>query len=285
MIRTRSRWLASVWRCARRAAAATMTTTTRAPTPRCGGDRAHRRPPTAPTTEAPAATAAPPDGRAGRTEARGDHRRPGAADDQDRVRLARPVGVPRRSTERSASAIRRSRCSPCSTGCSQQRRPADERRRRRVRPGRLDCLDDEAQAGRLPAVRHRGRGLRRARRARLHQRRRVRGDPLQHAGDRHRPGAGGDLDAAAPDLFTVKPDETTIATSFAAWALGHGSLDGKKIGIYWERHDAAVDAMKQVLTDDGVRSSPRSSPAVRASVGTSRTPSPPRSSRPTVSTW
>src|SRR3954447_6401208 len=59
---------------------------------------------------------------------------------------------------------------------------------------------------------------------------------------------------AGPDFFTVKPDETTIATSFAAWALANGYLDGKKVGIYWETTSKpAVDAMKQALTDGGVQ--------------------------------
>jgi Periplasmic binding protein len=58
---------------------------------------------------------------------------------------------------------------------------------------------------------------------------------------------------AGPNFFTVKPDETTLTTSFAAWALANGYLDGKKVGIYWETAaKPAVDAMKQVLTDGGI---------------------------------
>ena len=58
---------------------------------------------------------------------------------------------------------------------------------------------------------------------------------------------------AGPDFFTVKPDETTITTSFAEWALANGYLEGKKVGIYWDTSaKPAVDAMKQVLTDGGV---------------------------------
>ena len=58
---------------------------------------------------------------------------------------------------------------------------------------------------------------------------------------------------AGPDFFTVKPDETTITTSFAEWALAKGYLEGKKVGIYWDTSaKPAVDAMKQALTDGGV---------------------------------
>jgi Periplasmic binding protein len=60
-------------------------------------------------------------------------------------------------------------------------------------------------------------------------------------------------DQAGPNFFTVKPDETTILTSFANWALENGYLEGKTIGLYWESQaKAAVDAMKQVLADAGV---------------------------------
>jgi hypothetical protein len=58
---------------------------------------------------------------------------------------------------------------------------------------------------------------------------------------------------AGPNLFTVKPDETTILTAFANWAIENGYLEGKTVGIYWETPaQAAVDAMRQILTDAGV---------------------------------
>ena len=58
---------------------------------------------------------------------------------------------------------------------------------------------------------------------------------------------------AGPNLFTVKPDETTILTAFGNWAIENGYLDGKTVGIYWETPaQAAVDAIKQILTDAGV---------------------------------
>lgn len=61
------------------------------------------------------------------------------------------------------------------------------------------------------------------------------------------------LAGAAPYMFTLKPDETKIVTAFANWAIGRGSFDGKKIGLYWEGgHDAAADAFKQILSDNGL---------------------------------
>ena len=58
---------------------------------------------------------------------------------------------------------------------------------------------------------------------------------------------------AGPNFFTVKPDETTILTAFGNWAVEKGYLDGKTVGIYWETPaQAAVDALKQILTDAGV---------------------------------
>jgi ABC-type branched-subunit amino acid transport system substrate-binding protein len=62
-----------------------------------------------------------------------------------------------------------------------------------------------------------------------------------------------DLASAAPYMFTLKPDETEIVTAFGNWAIGRGSLEGKKIGLYWEGgHDAAADAFKQILSDNGL---------------------------------
>ena len=61
------------------------------------------------------------------------------------------------------------------------------------------------------------------------------------------------IESAKPYMFTLKPDETEIVTAFANWAIGRGSFDGKKIGLYWEGgHDAAADAFKQILTDNGL---------------------------------
>ena len=61
------------------------------------------------------------------------------------------------------------------------------------------------------------------------------------------------IEAAAPYMFTLKPDETEIVTAFANWGIGRGSFDGKTIGLYWEGgHDAAADAFKQILTDNGL---------------------------------
>ena len=58
---------------------------------------------------------------------------------------------------------------------------------------------------------------------------------------------------AGPNFFTVKPDETTILTAFGNWAVENGYLDGKTVGIYWETPaQAAVDALKQILTEAGV---------------------------------
>jgi hypothetical protein len=59
--------------------------------------------------------------------------------------------------------------------------------------------------------------------------------------------------AAGKDYFTLKPDETTIATTFAKWALKQNYLQGKKVGLYWETPSkAAVDAFKQQLATAGV---------------------------------
>jgi ABC-type branched-subunit amino acid transport system substrate-binding protein len=61
------------------------------------------------------------------------------------------------------------------------------------------------------------------------------------------------LESAAPYMFTLKPDETEIVSAFANWGIGRGSFEGKKIGLYWEGgHDAAADAFKQILTDNGL---------------------------------
>jgi hypothetical protein len=58
---------------------------------------------------------------------------------------------------------------------------------------------------------------------------------------------------AGKDYFTLKPDETTIATAFANWATGEGLLDGKKVGLYWESQSKeAVDALKSTLQAKGV---------------------------------
>jgi Periplasmic binding protein len=58
---------------------------------------------------------------------------------------------------------------------------------------------------------------------------------------------------AGPNFFTVKPDEETILTSFANWALENGYLEGKTIGLYWESQaSAAVEAMKAVLAEAGI---------------------------------
>jgi hypothetical protein len=58
---------------------------------------------------------------------------------------------------------------------------------------------------------------------------------------------------AGPNFFTVKPDEDTILTSFANWAIENGYLEGKTIGLYWESQAAAaVDAMKAVLAAEGI---------------------------------
>jgi hypothetical protein len=61
------------------------------------------------------------------------------------------------------------------------------------------------------------------------------------------------LESAAPYMFTLKPDETEIVTAYANWAIGRGSFEGKTLGLYWEGgHDAAADAFKQILTDNGL---------------------------------
>jgi hypothetical protein len=55
------------------------------------------------------------------------------------------------------------------------------------------------------------------------------------------------------NFFTVKPDENTILTSFANWAIENGYLEGKTIGLYWESQaSAAIEAMKAVLADAGI---------------------------------
>ena len=59
--------------------------------------------------------------------------------------------------------------------------------------------------------------------------------------------------SAAPYMFTLKPNETEIVTAFANWGIGRGSFEGKTIGLYWEGgHDAAADAFKQILSDNGL---------------------------------
>ena len=54
-------------------------------------------------------------------------------------------------------------------------------------------------------------------------------------------------------MFTLKPDTTEAVTTFANWAIGRGSFEGKTIGLYWEGgQDAAAEAFKQILTDNGL---------------------------------
>jgi hypothetical protein len=61
------------------------------------------------------------------------------------------------------------------------------------------------------------------------------------------------MEAAAPYMFTLKPDTTEAVTTFANWAIGRGSFEGKKIGLYWEGgQDAAAEAFKQILADNGL---------------------------------
>ncbi len=58
---------------------------------------------------------------------------------------------------------------------------------------------------------------------------------------------------AGPDLFTVKPDETTILTAFGEWAVESGYLEGRTIGLYWETAaEEAVNALKEVLSGAGI---------------------------------
>ena len=91
---------------------------------------------------------------------------------------------------------------------------------------------------------------------------------------------------AGPNLFTVKPDETTILTAFGNWAVESGYLEGKTIGIYWETPAAGGGRRPQAGAQrtPASRSPPRCSPAAKASVP-SRTRSPPSGSRPTASIW
>ena len=57
---------------------------------------------------------------------------------------------------------------------------------------------------------------------------------------------------AAPWFFTLRPDHTTMLTSFAEWADGTGVLDGASLGLFWERQlEEAVVAMKARLTELG----------------------------------
>jgi ABC-type branched-subunit amino acid transport system substrate-binding protein len=61
------------------------------------------------------------------------------------------------------------------------------------------------------------------------------------------------MESAAPYMFTLKPDTTEAVTTFANWAIGRGSFEGKTIGLYWEGgQDAAAEAFKQILTDNGL---------------------------------
>lgn len=56
----------------------------------------------------------------------------------------------------------------------------------------------------------------------------------------------------APWFFTLRPDHTTMLTSFAEWADGTGVLDGARLGLFWERQlEDAVNAMKARLADLG----------------------------------
>jgi ABC-type branched-subunit amino acid transport system substrate-binding protein len=57
----------------------------------------------------------------------------------------------------------------------------------------------------------------------------------------------------APYMFTLKPSDTEITTAFGNWAVGNGSLDGKKVAIFWESQFAdATNAFKTILADAGV---------------------------------
>lgn len=61
------------------------------------------------------------------------------------------------------------------------------------------------------------------------------------------------MEAAAPYMYTLKPDRTEAVEVFANWAIGRGSFEGKNIGLFWESQDAdAADAFKALIADAGV---------------------------------